>query len=503
VRELPPALRLYVCGIYAAGVLLFVGQVGLSLTAGGGLARMTRGDVLWPALLCVALAYLGERSGLQVSASIDQELTTPVHIAAILLLPVPLPVLVAVVAVVVSEGRRGDQEVYKRLFNICHAILSVGGSTLVLSLIVVPTAVVRADGGLLTVLYVGLLVAVYYLLDSSTLVGVLALLERRSPLEVWRDSYRQNVLPEVASSASGVLAAVAWRLNPGLLILVLPSVLALRTAFRAIAAAEQARGVACEAQARAEEALRLHDDFMNAASHDLRTPLTGVLGRSDVIQTRLGSGRPLDEAWFRTQVDLLQQAAHRLAATVEEITDVAQLHMGRSLLLKRESVDVGAMVRGMSALVAAASTWNNAAPVEVVAPVGVIVEGDRRRLERVVQNVVGNAVKYSPGGAPVQVRVDGDAEWVTIIVRDRGVGVPADEVPHLFTRFYRASTSTGIAGTGIGLAGARTIVEQHGGRITIESVVGEGTTVTVALPRMSDSAALPHEGSVVLTPPIR
>jgi len=359
----------------------------------------------------------------------------------------------------------------------------VGGSTLVLSLFVAPTAVLRVDGGPVTVLYIGLLLAVYYLLDTGTLAGVLALLERRSLLEVWRDSYRQNVLPELATSAIGVLSAAAWRFNPGLLVLVLLPVLALRAAFQAIAEAERARGVARDAQALAEEALRVRDDFMNAASHDLRTPLTGVMGRSDLIQTRLDSGRPLDEGWFRTQVDLLRQSARRMAATVEEITDAAQLQMGRPLSLKLEPIDIGDMVRGMSAMVAAASTWNNAAPVEVAAAAGIVVEGDRRRLERVVQNVVGNAVKYSPDGTPVGVSVDGDAEWATITVRDRGVGVPADELPRLFTRFYRASTSKGIAGTGIGLAGSRTIVEQHGGRITLESAVGEGTTVTVSLPR--------------------
>lgn len=487
MRELPPALRLYLLVIYAVCAVLFIGQVGLSFAA--GLSSVTRGDVLWPALLFVALAYVGERTGLRVSASVYQGLATPVHIAAILLLPAPLPLLVAVVAVAVLEGQQGNQELYKRLFNICHQILSVGGSTLVLSLFVAPTAVLRVDGGPVTVLYIGLLLAVYYLLDTGTLAGVLALLERRPLLEVWRDSYRQNVLPELATSAIGVLSAAAWRFNPGLLVLVLLPVLALRAAFQAIAEAERARGVARDAQALAEEALRVRDDFMNAASHDLRTPLTGVMGRSDLIQTRLDSGRPLDEGWFRTQVDLLRQSARRMAATVEEITDAAQLQMGRPLSLKLEPIDIGDMVRGMSAMVAAASTWNNAAPVEVAAAAGIVVEGDRRRLERVVQNVVGNAVKYSPDGTPVRVSVDGDAEWATITVRDRGVGVPADELPRLFTRFYRASTSKGIAGTGIGLAGSRTIVEQHGGRITLESAVGEGTTVTVSLPR----EALPHD----------
>jgi signal transduction histidine kinase len=483
VRELPPALRLYLLVIYAACAVLFVGYVGLSLAA--GLSPLTRGDVLWPTLLFVALAYVGERTGLQVSASVDQGLATPVHTATILLLPPPLPLLVTFVAVAVSESQRGDQELYKRFFNMCHPLLSVGVSSLVLSLFVAPTRVLQFGDGAETVLYVGVLLAVYYLIDVGTLVGVLALLERRRPLDVWRDSYRRNVLPELATSAIGVLSAAAWRFNPGLLALALLPVLALRAAFQAIAEAERARGVARDAQTVAEEALRVRDDFMNAASHDLRTPLTGVMGRSDLIQTRLNSGSPLDEAWFRTQVDLLRQSARRLAATVEEITDAAQLQMGRPLSLKLEVIDIGEMVRAVSAMVAAASVWNNAAPVEVQAPEGVVIEGDRRRLERVVQNVVGNAVKYSPSGAPVQVSVDGDAQWATITVRDHGVGVPPDELSRLFTRFYRASTSKGIAGTGIGLAGSRTIVEQHGGGITLESVVGEGTTVIVSLPRQA------------------
>lgn len=504
VRELPRALRLYLLAVYAACAILVVGQV--ALTFGGDIARADSGIVLWPALLFALLAYLGERTSLQVSAAVDQSLATPVHIAAILLLPAPVPLLITLAAVVASQAMQGDRERYKRFFNICHPTLAVGVSTLALSLFVAPTAALGAVGGSLTdhgvapILYVAALLATYYALDVGTLLGVLALLEGRPLLEVWRTVYRRNALPELATSAIGVLAAVAWRHNPVLLIPVILPVLALRAAFGAIAAAEGARGVAREAQARAEEALRVRDDFMNAASHDLRTPLTGVMGRSELLQMRLDSGRALDEAWFHTQLDLLRQSAVRMAAVVEEITDAAQLQMGRTLALKRERIDLGEMARSVATMVAAASTWNNAAPVEVEAPADVVVEGDRRRLERVVQNVVGNAIKYSPSGAPVRVRVEERVEngerWATITVRDRGVGIPADELPRLFTRYYRASTSKGIAGTGIGLAGSRTIVEQHGGRIAIESAVGEGSTVTVALPHTPRSpapAALPSE----------
>jgi signal transduction histidine kinase len=113
---------------------------------------------------------------------------------------------------------------------------------------------------------------------------------------------------------------------------------------------------------------------------------------------------------------------------------------------------------------------------------GVVIQGDRRQLERVMHNVIGNAIKYSPDGTPVHVSVGRHDQWAVIAVRDRGVGIPREELPHIFTPFYRASTARGIPGTGIGLSGSRMIVEQHGGQITVESAVGKGTTVVVRLP---------------------
>jgi len=124
------------------------------------------------------------------------------------------------------------------------------------------------------------------------------------------------------------------------------------------------------------------------------------------------------------------------------------------------------------------------ATVVVTVRAETLVEGDRVRLSRVLQNVIGNAVKYSPAATVVSVEVRDGTDAVRIVVRDRGVGIPADELPHVFTRFYRASTARGIDGTGIGLAGAKAIIEQHGGHISLESVVGEGATVTMTLPRV-------------------
>jgi signal transduction histidine kinase len=163
------------------------------------------------------------------------------------------------------------------------------------------------------------------------------------------------------------------------------------------------------------------------------------------------------------------------------MSDVARLQVGQALDLQREDLDVGALVHLVAAEYgdeAGTSRVDVHAPSEAVP-----VCGDRVRLLRVLHNLIGNAVKYSPPGTPIVVDLRTQEQQAVITVRDQGVGIPADELPHLFTRFFRASTSRGVQGTGIGLAGSKAIIEQHHGHITLESVVGQGTTVTVCLPR--------------------
>src|SRR5262249_16501498 len=124
-----------------------------------------------------------------------------------------------------------------------------------------------------------------------------------------------------------------------------------------------------------------------------------------------------------------------------------------------------------------------------------IWDGDR--LERVFANLLSNAIKYSPDGGTVTVTVDAEVEedgatWALVGVRDEGVGIPAADLPHLFTRSYRATNATGrIGGTGIGLAGAKQIVDQQGGTLGVESIEGAGTTVSVRLPLRPTSAPSP------------
>jgi signal transduction histidine kinase len=258
-------------------------------------------------------------------------------------------------------------------------------------------------------------------------------------------------------------------------------------AYRARQAAEASAARERELREKAEAAVQMRDEVLTLATHDMRTPVTTALGHAQLVQYDLSRGRAPDNAWLAAQMQAIGGALMRLNAMIDEMRDVARLQVGQTLDLQLEEVDVSALVR----LVAAEYSGVAGTPrVDVHAPAEpVLVCGDRARLERVLHNLIGNAVKYSPQGTPVDVAVQPQEQRAVITVRDQGVGIPAEELPRIFTRFFRASTARGVKGMGIGLAGSKAIIEQHHGHITVESVVGRGTTVTVCLPRSTDGGS--------------
>src|SRR5918912_3303240 len=231
-----------------------------------------------------------------------------------------------------------------------------------------------------------------------------------------------------------------------------------------------------ELREKAEAAVQMRDEVLTVATHDLRTAVTPALGHAQLVQYNLSRGRAPDDARLAAQMQAIGGALMRLNAMIDEMSDVARLQVGQALDLQLEDVDVSALVRAVAAEYSGEAGTSR---VDVRAPAEpVLVGGDRARLERVLHNLISNAVKYSPQGTPIAVDVQTQEQQAVITVRDQGVGIPADELPRIFTRFFRASTARGVQGTGLGLAGSRAIIEQHHGRITVESVVGRGTTVT-------------------------
>jgi PAS domain S-box-containing protein len=245
----------------------------------------------------------------------------------------------------------------------------------------------------------------------------------------------------------------------------------------------------------AQAALRIRDDLLSSVSHDLRTPITSIKGRAQILLRRAQRGIPTSPEAIADALTAIDGIADRMNALVGELVDSGRLQSGRPLELHRRPTDLVGLVREVAAE-AQRMTSDHVIRIVTERP-DVIGVWDAPRLERVLANLLSNAVRYSPDGGEVIVTVatTGTAEdaaaggTARVTVQDRGVGIPAADLPHVFERFRRGRNVTGrIAGSGIGLAGAKLIVEQHGGTISIASREGAGTTVTVTLPLDMDEA---------------
>jgi signal transduction histidine kinase len=234
------------------------------------------------------------------------------------------------------------------------------------------------------------------------------------------------------------------------------------------------------------QALRTRDEFLASASHDLKNPLASIKATAQLLQRRLDRPGPLDVDRLHDGLRRVDSIATRAAMLVEELLDLARMQMGRPLDLERVPTDLVALLREVVAD-QQQNTERHTLSLEAAEPelVGV---WDARRLGRVVTNLVDNAVKYSPEGGRVTVVVRQETDpagqaWAAVEVRDEGVGIPADEVEQIFERFHRARNVEGrIGGTGIGLAAARHIADNHGGSLTVSSQEGVGSTFTFRLP---------------------
>jgi PAS domain S-box-containing protein len=221
----------------------------------------------------------------------------------------------------------------------------------------------------------------------------------------------------------------------------------------------------------------LKDEFVALVSHELRTPLTSIRGYLELMaeDTNLTD----EQTHF---MDTIDRNAVRLQRVVGDLLFLAQVEAGK-LTLEQEDVDVNTLVA--DALVAARPAAETKS-VELRAETAAVprITGDRARLAQVLDNFVSNAIKFTPGGGRVVVSTSADNGAVQVRISDTGVGVPANELPRLFERFFRTSsaTSQAVQGTGLGLAIAKAIVEGHAGHVTVESEEGVGTTFRFALP---------------------
>ena len=225
-------------------------------------------------------------------------------------------------------------------------------------------------------------------------------------------------------------------------------------------------------------ALQIKEEFVSSVSHELRTPLTSVLGHLEMLSDR--EDLPVD---VMAGIEVVERNAVRLQTLVSDLLDVARARE-EALALEHSRVDISALVHeAVEAALPVAEASGISLEVEAPEAVTFLVDGERIR--QVLDNLISNGIKYADEGGTVTVVVVEDADRLAITVRDTGIGISEAEVEQVFTRFFRGggALQRHVPGTGIGLNIVSTIVAAHGGRVGVESKVGEGSAFTVELPR--------------------
>jgi signal transduction histidine kinase len=220
---------------------------------------------------------------------------------------------------------------------------------------------------------------------------------------------------------------------------------------------------------------QLKHELVATLAHDIKGPLTSIVGFAELLEEGFLEG---DEATDAART--IRTNAQRLAALANDMLALSRVEHGE-LELADDRVDVIDILRSAIEAVVAERPVETAFAVEHA-----YVRGDADRLRQVFDNLLRNAIKYSPGGEPIRAELREAGNGFTIAIVDRGIGIPPDDLPKLFNRFARASNArkTKIAGTGVGLFIVKTIVERHGGTATVQTALGEGSTFAVTLPAL-------------------
>jgi PAS domain S-box-containing protein len=220
-------------------------------------------------------------------------------------------------------------------------------------------------------------------------------------------------------------------------------------------------------------------DFVSRVSHELRSPLSGVLGYTELLRV----GRPGQlNAEQRRVVDIIERNGKRLLAQIEDLLLLSRIEAG-ALRLALEPVDLAPLILGIHESYLPA-IHAGGIECELDLDASIVLDADAAQLERLVANLVSNAVKFTPEGGHIRMSAHRDTDGVVIQVSDDGMGIPPGEQDQVFTRFFRSSLSAAreTRGTGLGLFLVKRVAEDHGGTVTAESDPGLGTTLTVRLP---------------------
>jgi two-component system sensor histidine kinase VicK len=218
---------------------------------------------------------------------------------------------------------------------------------------------------------------------------------------------------------------------------------------------------------------RLQQEFLAMITHDLKTPLTTIKGYAQLIQRR--------ERYHASGMEVIRQQAEQLQRLINDLLEVTRAETGQ-LDLQSAMVDLVAMARRVSEQIQLSAPCHQLRLETPAYPLNGWWDPDR--LTQVWQNLLSNAIKYSPEGGEIRIQIHDRGDEVEVEIRDQGIGIPQAELPHLFERFYRQpEVRQRMPGAGLGLAITKTLVEAHGGRIWVESEVGQGSVFSFSLPK--------------------
>lgn len=229
---------------------------------------------------------------------------------------------------------------------------------------------------------------------------------------------------------------------------------------------------------KAEEAVRARDEFLSIASHELKTPLTSLLGYSQVLNRQMERAGVIDQERLRRVLETIGQQSTKLANLISQLLDVSRIEAGK-LMLNCQTADLTSLVE---AAIDDARQQGSQHEIVLRSPDKVGVCVDALRLEQVLANLIDNAMKYSSDTEPIEVEVTADGKTVRIAVIDHGVGVPPEHREHIFDRFYQAQRHYPLGGLGLGLFISKQIVEMHGGMIEAQFPDEGGTRMVATLP---------------------
>jgi signal transduction histidine kinase/CheY-like chemotaxis protein len=230
----------------------------------------------------------------------------------------------------------------------------------------------------------------------------------------------------------------------------------------------------------AQLAVRSRDEFLTMASHELKNPLTSLLGNAQLLERRVKRDGSLGERDQRAIHVIVEQAA-RLDKMIAALLDISRLQSGQ-LAIQRETLDLDALVRHLVEEILPTLEQHTISLTGPASPLQIV--GDELRLQQVFENLIHNAIKYSPFGGPITVTIERRGDAACVAVSDQGIGIAQSAIPALFSRFYRAPNAQAhrIGGIGMGLYVVQEIVTLHGGSVTVNSVEGQGSTFTVCIP---------------------